>query len=352
MGQVMITLKQVAVRAGLSLPTVSHVLGGRADSYSPQTRAKVIQAAADLGYRANTAARATRTGRVGSIDLWLSTVEGASRLSSPLITGIHDALIERDMQLTVSRMPHEKLEDDTYLPHVLRQHSAEGVLINYTHNVPERFPALLERHRVPAIWLNIKRDRDCVYPNESSGYQKATRYLLELGHKRVAFLILHKSGHFSETDRAAGYETAMREAGLTPQSDHLGCRIGGDYERNPLLDDRVDRVMGWLSQDERPTAVVCYSVTEVSAVMQAAGRLGLNIPDHLSVIGLFDAPLNAIGIPATTLVSPIQEMGRVGVEKLLLKIRQPSKALPPTVIDLPLVVGRTTGPVSASSSSF
>ncbi len=348
----MITLRQVADKAGLSLPTVSHVLGGRAASYSPQTRQRVIDAAMELGYRANSAARATRTGRVGSIDLWLSTVEGTSRLPSLLMIGIHDALIERDMQLTISRIPHERMEDDTYLPRVLRQHSAEGVLINYTHKVLGRFPDLLRRHRVPAIWLNIKRDCDCVYPNEHDGYFKATEHLLQLGHRRIAFLILYKGGHFSEVDRAAGYESAMRQAGLTPMVANINAHIGSEYERNPLADDRVELVMQWLSQPQRPTAVLCYSVSEVNVLMQAAGRLGLRVPADLSLIGLFDLPLNAIGVPATTLVLPVQEMGRLGVERLMSKIRHPSKPLTPAVVNLQLVEGRTTGPVSSVSSSF
>ncbi len=345
----MITLKQVADKAGLSLPTVSHVLGGRAASYSPHTRQRVIEAATELGYRANTAARATRTGRVGSIDLWLSTVEGTSRLSSPLIAGIHDALVTRDMQLTVSRIPQDRIEDDTYLPHVLRQHSAEGVLINYTHNVPERFPAMLERHRIPAIWINIKRNNDCVYPNEIAGYVQATQYLLQLGHRRIAFLLLHRSGHFSETDRATGYQQAMLQAGLQPQVVHLGCRIGGDYERHPLEDDRVEKAIAWLQCPDRPTGVICYSASEVAVLMLAAGRLGLRIPEDLSLIGLYDISLNAIGIPATTLILPNQDMGRLAVERLFTKMRHPSKPVPPATIDLQLVKGRTTGPVSSSS---
>ncbi|MEM9915457.1 MAG: LacI family DNA-binding transcriptional regulator [Planctomycetota bacterium] len=343
-----VTASQIARELGVSRQSVSKVLvGGKTNiRVSPDLANRIRRVADEMGYRPVTAARTISTGRTNSIDMLMSTGSGASRLPTPLIEGIHDELIARDMQLTVSRLPDHKLSDADYVPKILREHSADGILVNYTHLFPEELPKLIERHELPAIWMNTKWTRDCIYPDETAGFRKATEHLLELGHTRISFNVLHTSGHFSETDRRAGYEQAMIDAGLTPQVFHAGADWAHRYTdpEFDLEDDRLKRLQQWLSGPDRPTAVLAYAQRESDFIAYAAATLGLKLGRDLSLIGVSDFEGNRLGLPLTELVLPYPELGRRAVEMLMVKIDQPSEEFPAETVDMRLALGASTGP--------
>jgi DNA-binding LacI/PurR family transcriptional regulator len=114
------TLKDIAARTGLSLPTVSHIMSERGGAYREETRQRVWAAAAQLGYRPNVSARAVRSGRYGNLILLMSPDPERSGLFPPLANGILDALDAHRQHLTISRLPDEQLTDEHFLPSVLR----------------------------------------------------------------------------------------------------------------------------------------------------------------------------------------------------------------------------------------
>ena len=312
-----VTAEHIARECGLSQPTVSHILGNRADRYSPVTRKRVIEAAERLGYRPNVAARATRSGRFDNIALLLSsTGSSVSTLPPALLCGIDAALAERNRRLTVARLPEARLTDDAFVPRILTEYHADGLLIDYTHQIPPAMIELIERHDLPAIWLNVKRDYDCVHPDdEAAGYQ-ATRHLLEQGHTRIAYLDyshpLHLGPdlHYSATDRRAGYARAMSEAGRPDQVIARGSGPIPYRERRAFTRD-------WLAQSDRPTAVVCYGNDVAGVVMLAVAEHGLRIPDDLSLVSIGDDQMvQSVGIPVTLMSVPQSPMGRQAVAVL------------------------------------
>ena len=341
-----VTASQIAEQLGVSRQSVSKVLvGGKSNiRVSPTLAKRIRRKAEELGYRPVTAARTISTGRTGLIDMLMSTGSGASRLPTPLIEGIHDALIARDMQLTVSRLPDSKLRDASYVPKILREHSADGILVNYTHNFPEQLPVLIERYALPALWLLMKRATDCIYPDDVTAFRTATQRLLELGHRRIGYHVLNTSGHYSEADRQSGYEQAMRSAGLTPRVVHGHCEMAHHYTEGRLADDRHEVVRSWLSGPDRPTAMLGYSQRDADFISFAAAGMGLRLGKDLSLIGVTDAQDNRFGIPLTQLVLPHVEIGRRAVELLLQKIEAPTVDLAPIEVAVPLVEGASTGP--------
>ncbi len=338
----MATLEEVAAAAGVSRNTVSRVLSGRTKAIWPGTAARarhIRRVAARLAYRPHGAARAMSRGRFGCAALLLSTEAGRSTLPTTLLDSIHDALARRDMHLMVAKLPDEKLTSEGFVPKVLREWMSDGLLINYNRDIPRRMIELIEEHRIPAVWINCKRDADCVHPDDFGGGKAAAEHLLRLGHRRIAYAEFStdpQARHYSEVDRREGYAEAMRAAGLPPRL----------LRPEPLSHgpDRVQLARRWLAGGDRPSAVVAYAFAE--AVHHAATAAGLRVPHDLSVIGFAQRPDYAICATPSAVVIPAGQLGEAAVEMLADKMARPPEPLPPRVLAVRLVAGETTGPAA------
>jgi LacI family transcriptional regulator len=337
-----VTASDIARKLGVSRQSVSKVLvGGKTNIRVSDELAQRIRAEAErMGYRPSMAARMISTGRTGSIDLLMSHLAGSSRMSPALMRGIHEELADHDLQLTLSQLPDMTLSNQETLPKILRERSADGLLINFTHHVPEALPRLIDKHHIPAVWLNTRQGQHCVYADEADGYHRATQHLLERGHRKIAFYISSVAGHFSETDRAEGYAVAMRRAGLEP----VIHRAGAAEHADPLDDDRQARARAYLSAADRPTALLAYSTVDSVVLSIAAAGLGLALGRDLSLVGLGEEPSSITGQSLTQIVVRQDELGRAGVRRLRRLIDKPAKASPDRLVAAELFIGRSTGP--------
>ena len=334
------TIKQIAERSGLSIPTVSRILSNKGEAHQLSTREKVLQVARELGYRPNMSARAMRQGRTGTVALLQSgTDQARSLLPAELLAGILDATAEHDLHLTVAALPDVKLTDDGYLPKILREWAADGLLINYNAAIPETMVNIIQEHELPAVWINSMQATDCVFPDDENAAQQATEYLLRLGHERIAYATMGGAGHYSDAARRTGYETAMRAAGKTPRTLVVfGVR---DNARDAVIPAALEMLRG----PDAPTALLCYNTQAVQAAAYLAATLGIILPHSLSLIGFCVSPYEALGIRNTdTMVLPEFEMGRVAVDMLIRKIEHPQIANPPRPIPFRLEGGWTTAP--------
>ena len=327
------SIKQIAEQTGLSEPSVRHILGNQAHKYHPDTCRRVREAALQLGYRANASARSMRTGRFGCVALVRSATSRHSTLFRGLLEGIEDALAEHDLHLTVARLSDRTLTDPEAVPKILRQWMADGLLLNYQQDIPARMQELIERHRLPSVWINSRHAADCVHPDDLAAGRAAAEHLLGLGHARIAYGTIPTT-HYSAADRRAGHEAALGAAGLAPRVlTHAG--------------DTSDGIPLWretLSRPDRPTAVIAYMPHVAQAVFYAALMLGLRVPQDLS-LSVFDmSPLKATGLPVTTWVIPDYAMGQGAVEMLVQKITAPAAPLPPRVLPLGFAPGQTCAP--------
>jgi DNA-binding LacI/PurR family transcriptional regulator len=201
-----VTIYQIAERVGLSPKTVSRILSGKAALHKPETRERVLQVATELGYRANSSARAMRRQRFGCVTLLLSNVRQRSVLPSAREDGIQAALGEHDLHLMVAPLPDAKLTDQGFVPRILREYGSDGLLVNYNTRIPPRMETLLDAHNLPSVWINVRRDSDCVYPDDLQAGRQAAERLLALGHRRIAFVDYTEQNHYSNgtARRAAG----------------------------------------------------------------------------------------------------------------------------------------------------
>ncbi|MEX2607298.1 MAG: LacI family DNA-binding transcriptional regulator [Kiritimatiellia bacterium] len=329
-----VTLKDIAAELGVSLPTVSQILAPsskRANLFAPATREKVINAAREMGYRPNTAARSMVSGRFGSLTLVLGQRENSSILPPGLLSGIDDALSEAGMHLVVAHLPDHRLTDAEVVPKLLNQLASDGLLINYNAHIPRAMIDLIERFQLPSIWINSKQEKACVYPDDEGAAYALTRKALEAGHRRVAYLNyttgLHPAScHYSVLDRLAGYERAMREAGLPSR---IICEA---QEVKPP--DRITHVQTWLRAPEPPEAVVTYGKNECMAVLTAMDRMGLSCPKDLALYGINEERIQHFELTLPTALLPEFEMGRKAVKLLLRHLKKPETAIPSVAMPL------------------
>ena len=313
-----VTLKQIAHLTGLSIPTVSDVINNKGELYKAETRQRVLDAARELGYCPNAAARAMSTGRFACVALLLSTKPHFSYLPPALLDGIHDALAAREMNLMLSKLPDERLVSADFVPTLLKQWMVDGVLINYINEIPAALVKMIHQYRLPSVCINFKRERDSVYVDDLTSAQRATRRMIELGHRSISYLHLSQSeltatsqGHYSARDRHAGYAAAMRAAGLAPRA-----LFGGAETPFRTWSAKIGEE---LRRADRPTALLTYSAGEAAAALSAAREAGLNVPRDLSLLAFADQPVVEPELEVATLVLPWREVGAAGVKMLLEK---------------------------------
>ncbi len=339
------TIKDIAISVGLSHQAVSYALRG-SPKVAEATRQRVFLAAKDLGYRPNTTARAIRSGRHRSIGLLLSTVSKRSYLPIQLIGGLDTEAAARGLMLTMGGLPDDKLTREGFVPRLLSEWSADGLLINYQEGIPERLIQLMRAERVPSVWINTKQEAACVYADEIDAGDRAATHLLELGHKRIAFVdFSHRadelqSVHYSARDRQAGYERAMTRAGLSAEV----FRGGG-----PVVEDNHERARyarSIVSSGDRPTGIICYSISTATHVLIQSMLAGISIPNELSVISFDDQSNGGTGILLTTMIVPQREIGVTAVRNLAMRIEEPNEVTAPVAVPFGFAAGESVATVS------
>lgn len=344
-----VTLREIAKQSGVSMQTVSGVLNDKAHLFRPETCARVIRAAESLGYRPNGWAKAMRGGRFKAVALVESTNAHLSYQLPGLIAGVQAALSARDLHLVLSSMPDETLTDTGYVPRILRELMADGLLINYTNRIPAKMIELVESYRVPSIWLNVKRPTDCVHLLDYDGAQSATMRLLDAGHRDIAYVDYHNvtteaDPHHSVADRQRGYISAMRGAGLTPRLILLKDSVAPDA--------RIELAAQWLTAPDCPTAVVAYSpLTATPILMAAMMKAGKQVPRDLSIITFAEPHFKEMGIPLSLMLLPEFELGHTAAEMLIEKLADVAQPLRPRTLPLKFDRGGTIAPPNRSNPS-
>lgn len=341
----LIGIVEVAALAGVSPATVSRALRGL-PGVSAATRANVERAAAALGYVASPSAAALTTGRTSAIGVmapWISrwfftaVIEGAQEVVAE--QGYHTLLYP----LGANAAPAAASLVDTRALHK----RVDGVLgLNVPRGVQ---PASLLDLRVPLITVGscIPGISGVLVDDVEVGYL-ATRHLLELGHRRIAFLGSDPDDRYGFTvaaDRALGYAKALSEYGVEVDRELMGVTgfaVEGGTAAFDQLWERVGPEPG-----RRPTAVFAVSDEVAMGVLHSARTHLIRVPDELSVIGVDNHDM-AYLFDLTTIGQPVREQGRIAARMLLghMRIDEPS---PPEVVTLrPGLVRRaTTGPAPA-----
>lgn len=332
-------MADVAERAGVSPSTVSRTLRGL-PTVSPEVRTRVEQAARELNFAVSRQAASLVTGRTGVVAVLVPTLN--SWFMGSALSSLGPMLRAAGRELNVYVIP-DMAERTAFFEQLPARRNADALLV-FGFDLTEEETARLDDLGMPVIYVSQHAEgRPSVYVDDVAGALMATRHLLNLGHRRIAFApTVGASGFsFSSRERLLGYQQALTEAGI-PLDDELVVTMAIDDKRGLVAG--VGRL---LSLREPPTALFAEQDELAVAVVHTLRRARIEVPERMSVIG-FDDHQVAEWFDLSTVAQSPSDMGRVAGE-LALRLIDDSEADHSRHVVLPveLIPRATTAPLAA-----
>ena len=305
------TIYQVAERAGVSLSTVSRVLNGKA-SVNKVLKERVEKAVKELNYRPNSVARSLANNRTDSVGVLVPELNAP--FFGDLMQAVESTLRAADKHVIIS-VGRNCLETEKDAVEFLISRNCDA-LIMHAEALSDEYLLELNQSKLPVALVNRQVEglpEACTsLDNEKGGYL-ATRHLLELGHKDIAYI----SGPTDKCDaslRLEGHKRALSEAGLPINPQLI---FNGDYSE----EDGKIGLLELMARDMPFTALVCANDWMASGAISCARDLGMSLPHDLSVVGFDDVVFAHHVFPRLTTVSnPIAEMAEMSAKYILNKV--------------------------------
>ena len=336
-------LKTLAEALGLSQTTVSRALNGYPE-VSAATRRRVEEAAAQMGYRPNSRAKGLATGRamlIGQVIPTSTEHEMVNPVFGDFVAGASQNLARAGYDILLTRVPGD---DEGKVYREFRARGAvDGVIVQAPAVNDERIALLNEIGlpfvvhgrstgvEVPYSWIDV---------NNTQAFRRATEFLIQLGHRRIALINGLERMDFAFR-RRKGYTRALEAAGLTPDpilmcTDEMTEEFGFKKTRHML------------SLDDPPTAIICSSILSAIGIRRALQEAGLVMGRDLSVI-THDDDLsylkNGQDLPIFTATrSSVRMAGELLADALVQLISAPDEGPITRLLEAQLVVGSSTGP--------
>jgi DNA-binding LacI/PurR family transcriptional regulator len=306
------TMSDVAARAGVSKTTVSHVINNTR-FVEEETRQRVLQAVAELGYRPSVAARSLTTNRTETVGAIVS--DSSNYFFAEVLHGVEEILRPENYALFVCNTAEILEHEAHYLDLLLRQR-VDGIIAAATS---QRWDILAEAEvqHTPVVFLDRAFEGlrgPFVGVDNKAGATLGTRHLIECGHRKIGILAGFQRLS-TMRERLAGFRQALQEHDIPlPEewvvTSSLGVEAGQEAMRHLL------------TLPERPTAVFLNNNLLSLGALLAMGELGLRCPEGISVIGFDDHPWAAVSDPPLTVVKqPTQQLGQVAAKMVLALIR-------------------------------
>lgn len=300
------TIRDLAKKLNLSITTVSRALDGYSD-VAESTRARVIQAAQEIGYVPSSAARQLRRHHADAIGYILPT--SSPRFSDPFyasfLTGICDEAAEHQIDLIVSSSsPDSNIEKGMYR-RWFQSMRVDGLILNRIRLQDWRIE-YLTNNKVPFVTLGrtaSDQDYPYIFVNERGGFEQLVAHLVEKGHQRLAY-IGAAPNLMIQIERFTGYKSGLEQAGIS-------------YDQNLVLEGDLTEEGGYqaakklLALAKPPTAILgCNDLTAIGA-LKAAHEANLLVGKDLAIAGYDGIQETATtNPPLTTLRQPTYEIAR------------------------------------------
>ncbi|GAP34074.1 LacI family DNA-binding transcriptional regulator [Piscinibacter sakaiensis] len=308
------SIKDVAQRAGVSRTTVSRVLSD-AEAVRPALRERVQQAMAELGWRPSLAARRLRQRRTSLIGLVVADIRNP--FFTAISRAVEDMAYAAGLRLILCNSDEDPAKERTYLE-LMADERASGVILAPTLEFTQQhapgpwpFPLVLVDRAPPGSAT------EAVLLDNVGAAAMLTRHLLDQGCRRIALL----AGARSTTgqQRQAGYEAALRDAGLPPHVVALRPdAAAGEAGAARLLAGPAAT---------RPDALLATSGLLLLGAWRAVRAAGLAMPHALALAGFDDNDWTSMTEPAiTVLAQPTDDIGRSAAELLLQRLAEPARA--------------------------
>ncbi len=305
------TIYEVAEKAGVSLSTVSRVLNGKA-SVNKALKERVDQAIKELNYRPNSVARSLANSRTDSVGLLVPELNVP--FFGDLMQAVESTLRAHDKHVIMTA-GRNCLETEKDAVDFLISRNCDA-LIMYSESLTDDYLLNLNQTKLPISLVNRNVDglpEACfTLDNEKGGYL-ATRHLLELGHKNIAYI----SGPNNKVDaclRLKGHKRALIEAGIVGNPQLI---FNGDYSE----EDGAIGLLELMARDLPFSALVCANDWMASGAISCARELGMSLPQDLSIVGFDDIVFAHHVFPRLTTVSnPVADIAEMSASYILNKV--------------------------------
>lgn len=322
----------VARLADVAPITVSRVANGQSN-VSPETRARVLEAMASLGYQPNYAARALATGRFGTIGVIAFTL--ASYGNAQTIAATAAAAEQQGYSVTLLTAHTHRQRDVRGAFDQLIKQAVDGVVVIMEARLLDSCGLILPVEVPVVVADSGGASQYCVVDSDQvGGARLATEHLLALGHRNV-WHIAGPDDSFSASARREGWTSTLQAAGLRPP----GALVGDWTNEAGYRHGRT------LAKDPAATAVFAANDQMALGAMRAFHEAGRAVPEEISIVGFDDREdANSYWPPLTTIHQSFGEVGRLCVESLLHEIRHETGELRTHIVPTSLVVRRSTAP--------
>ncbi len=303
-----VSIKDIARLAGVSHSTVSRALRG-SPLIPAKTALRIQQIASESGYTASAIARSLVTRKTHVIGVVVTTI--ADPFNGEVVAGIEETANQRGYSVILANSQAES-ERELALARSFQERRVDGIIVA-SSRVGARYKPLLAEIEIPIVLLNNQHPSQFIHSvsiDNYAGALEATRHLLALGHRRIAYLG-DNFGLDSDVERLRGFRKAMSSAGLSVSPEWI-VRGDGNPER------AAEKSRALFALGSRPTAIFCYNDMSALGVMKEAARHHLRVPEDLSVAGFDDLFFAELLSPAlTTVRQPKRELGCRAMQLLL-----------------------------------
>jgi DNA-binding LacI/PurR family transcriptional regulator len=341
-----VTIKDVALRAGVSPATVSNALNHRTDAMTENTLLRIRETIQSLGFRPSGVARALVTHHTLTIGVIISEIE------TPLFLQAVSLIepVARSAGYYVLLYNARNLEEEQDALDLLLEKQVEGIIfLSISEHRDNEHLLRPQSMGVPLVLINRSFPEgscDQITWNNAGGVLDAVNHLFVLGHRHIAFL-RGPENRCSSEERLDGYRLGLESNGLpyceeyVSSGDYTGSLEAWQYSTHELL-----------SLSTPPTALIASDDIVAAVAMRTIQTAGLSVPGDVSVVGIDDQPFSTYLQPALTTVRlPVTGAGLQAIRILLDRIAEPVKPIQRIVLPCSLIVRESTAVVARAQSS-
>lgn len=303
-------IKDVARLAGVAVGTVSNVLNDR-PSVTPETRERVLDVIARIGYVPNATARRLRNGEVTTVGAVV--LDLANPFFTEMARGVEDRLSQDGHTVMLASSDEDAARERRYLD-LLMQQGVRGLLITPSGPDLSHLSEIRARGTDVVLLDSFSRDFDSVWVDDIAGGAMAAAHLLDGGRARLAFMNGSRSVRQCEA-RYRGVERAILTRELDPTSLLTEITL-----RAPFTLELIAAATAELldASGPHPDAIVCINDVVALGVLQTLQARGISVPDDIAVVGYDDIMFSAmLSTPLTSVRQPTRKLGWTAADILL-----------------------------------
>lgn len=307
-----ITIQDIAKLASVSTTTVSRVINNKTEGVSEITRKKILKIIQDTGYKPSSLARGLITKRTKTIGLIIPDI--TNPFFPEMARGVEDMANKNGFNVFLCNTDDNPSKERKYID-ALKEKYVDGIILTVSSNPNDEHINELLKSDIPIVMMDREledSDVKCVYIDNLEGGYIATKYLINLGHKKIG-CITGPLKSKSAIDRYKGYEKAMLENGIPLNKDLV-------IESNYKIEGGVLATNKLLNKSEVSAIFVCNDIMAYGAY-RAIKQRGYSVPQDISIVGFDNIYIsNMMEKELTTINQPTYSMGATATKMLIRSI--------------------------------